>query len=69
MIETLVIYGVCIGITLGATLTGYIIYKGYRYIIIAKNQFPMERLNSMTIERLNSLISIGTSSIRSIKDE
>jgi len=61
MIETLVIYGVCIGITLGATLTGYIIYKGYRYIIIAKNQFPIERLNSM--------ISIGTSSIRSIKDE
>ena len=61
MIETLVIYGVCIGITLGATLTGYIIYKGYRYIIIAKNQFPMERLSSM--------ISIGISSIRSIKDE
>ena len=61
MIETLVIIGACIGYTLGTALTGYIIYKGYRYIIIVKNQFPIERLNSM--------ISIGTSSITSNKDE
>ena len=61
MIETLVIIGICAGLILGTGISGYIIYKGYRYIIIVKNQFPIERLNSM--------ISIGTSSIRSIKDE